>query len=88
MLTPKTSTVGGSRKDSGGNNTGQKRSSSCTDAPLPLGKRSYSGSPINAGSGAVPNQVHHRVICRDYEKAIYKADSRAALLTTVSRYIE
>src|SRR5579859_2497517 len=60
---------------------GQKRSSSCTDAPLPPRKRTCSSSQTRAGtSTAIPNRVHRRVIVRDYGKAIYKASSRVAML--------
>ena len=82
MLPPSTSVVGASRKGRSSSNTGQKRSSSCTDAPFPAGKRSCSSSPRKTGSNAVPNRVHRRVIVCDYGKAIYKASSRAALLET------
>lgn len=88
MLPPSTGAVGGPRKGRSSSNTGRKRSSSCTDAPLPPGKRSCSSSPTKAGSNAVPNRVHRRVIVRDYGKAIYKASSRAALLETVDGCIE
>lgn len=36
----------------------------------------------------MPNRVHRRVIVRDYGKAIYKANSRAALLETLDGCIE
>jgi hypothetical protein len=65
-----------------------KRSSSQTDAPLPPSKRSCSTSPTKAGSNALPNRVHRRVILRDYGKPIYRASSRAALLTALEGCIE
>jgi hypothetical protein len=88
MLLPSTSAVGASRKGRSSSNTGRKRSSSCTDAPLPPAKRSCSSSPTKAGNTAVPNRVHRRVIVRDYGKHIYKASSRAALLETLDGCIE
>lgn len=88
MLPPSTTAAGASRNGRSSSNTGRKRSSSYTDAPLPPGKRPCSSSPTSARRNAVPNRVHRRVIVRDYGKAIYKASSRAALLETVAGCIE
>ncbi|KAI0113978.1 hypothetical protein GGR51DRAFT_505057 [Nemania sp. FL0031] len=62
--------------------TGSKRSASQIGAPLPPGKRSYSGSmsPIKLGIQPLPNRIHRRIILRDYGKPIYEASSRVALL--------
>jgi Fungal protein kinase len=59
-----------------------------SDTLLLPGKWSCSGSLTKTGSNSVPNRVHCRVIVCDYEKAIYKVSSRAALLETVDGYIE
>ncbi|KAH9206687.1 hypothetical protein DL95DRAFT_450719 [Leptodontidium sp. 2 PMI_412] len=67
MRPPSTSAVGAPRKGRSSSNTGQKWPSSCTDSPLPPGKRrSCSSFPTKAGSNAVPNWVHRRVSVRDY----------------------
>ncbi|KAF1970865.1 hypothetical protein BU23DRAFT_510832 [Bimuria novae-zelandiae CBS 107.79] len=66
---------------------GRKRSSSCTDAPLPPSKRTCSSSPTKGGR-ATANRVHRRVIVRDYGKAIYKASSPTSLLTALEGCIE
>ncbi|KAF4630730.1 hypothetical protein G7Y89_g7406 [Cudoniella acicularis] len=52
------------------------------------GKRSCSTSLTKAGSNALPNRVHRRVILRDYGKPIYKASSRAALLAALEGCIK
>lgn len=68
---------------------GWKRSSSNTDAPLPLSKRACPSSPIKGGRGhAVQNKVHRHVIIRDYGKPIYKASSRVAMVTALEGCIE
>ncbi|CRK23262.1 hypothetical protein BN1723_003017 [Verticillium longisporum] len=67
--------------------TGRKRPSSPTNSPLPPSKRSCSVSPTKA-SGGLPNRVHRRIIIRDYGKPIYKATSRAALLTALAGCID
>jgi Fungal protein kinase len=51
-------------------------------------KRSCSASPTKAGSSALPNRVHRRIIPCDYRKPIYKASSRAALLAALEVCIE
>jgi hypothetical protein len=58
------------RKD---RSSSRKRSSSC--AELPPSKRTCLSSP-----NPIQNQVHRRVITCDYERAVYKASSRAAML--------
>lgn len=69
--------------------TRRKRSSSCTNRPLPSNKRTCSSSATKSGgSAAIQNRVHRRVIVRDYGKAIYKAYSRAAMLATLEGCIE
>ncbi|KAI3326667.1 hypothetical protein HD806DRAFT_487810 [Xylariaceae sp. AK1471] len=62
--------------------TGSKRSSSQTDALLPSGKRSRSGSasPTKHDNKLLPNRIHRRIVLCDYGEPIYKASSRAALL--------
>ncbi|KAH8746941.1 serine/threonine-protein kinase Sgk2 [Diaporthe sp. PMI_573] len=69
-------------------NAGLKRTSSQTGAPLPPNKRFCLVSPTKAGSSALPNRVHRRVVLRDYGKSIYKASSRAALLGALEGCIE
>jgi hypothetical protein len=86
-VSPSTSAINASQKCRS-STAGVKRSSSHTGAPLPPGKRSCSASPTKAGSNALPNQVHWRVILRDYGKPIYKASSRAALLDALEGCIE
>ena len=61
---------------------GQKRSSSCTDAPLPSSKRTCSSSLVEGGK-ATADRVHRRVIVEDYGKPIYTASSRVSLLAVL-----
>ncbi|KAI5927512.1 serine/threonine-protein kinase Sgk2 [Camillea tinctor] len=69
--------------------SGNKRSSSQTDASLPPSKRHMpSASPAKAASHELSNRVHRRVILRDYGKPIYKASSRSALLAALQGCIE
>lgn len=88
MPPPSTTTSGASRKARSNSIAGKKRSSSQTGAALPPSKRSCSGSPTMAGSNAMPNRVHRRVILRDYGEPIYKASSRSALLAALEGCIE
>ncbi|KAJ3551186.1 hypothetical protein NPX13_g11429 [Xylaria arbuscula] len=60
--------------------TGSKRASSQTDALLPPGKRSRSGSASPTKHDNEPNRIHRRIVLCDYGEPIYKASSRAALL--------
>ncbi|KAI1313249.1 serine/threonine-protein kinase Sgk2 [Xylaria venustula] len=80
------SSTGVSRKGRSNNNAGLKRASSQIGAPLPPNKRSCS-SPTMA-STSLPNRVHRRVVLRDYGKPIYKASSRAALVSALEGCIE
>ncbi|KAL5411209.1 hypothetical protein PMIN04_010331 [Paraphaeosphaeria minitans] len=66
---------------------GTKRSSSCTDAPLPPSKRTCSSSPVKGGK-AIANRVHRRVILRDIGELIYKASSPKVLLAALEDCIE
>lgn len=66
---------------------GTKRSSSCTDAPLPPSKRTCSSSPVKGGK-ATANRVHRRVILCDLGEPIYKASSSTKLLATLEGCIE
>jgi hypothetical protein len=61
--------------------TGQKRSSSHTDASVPSSKRTRS-------TPSAWNRVHRPVIVCDYGKHIYKASSRAALLAALEGCME
>ncbi|KAL2888933.1 kinase-like domain [Ceratocystis lukuohia] len=79
-MLPSSSTAGAPRKGRSISAAGTKRSSSHTGAPLPPTKRSCSTSLTKAGSQALLNRIHRRVIVRDYGKSIYKASSRSALL--------
>jgi len=88
MPPPSTIPAGTSRKSRVSSTAGKKRSSGQTGAPLPPSKRSCSASPTKAGSDALPNRVHRRVILRDYGKPIYKASSRSALVTALEGCIE
>ncbi|KAK5633468.1 hypothetical protein RRF57_009182 [Xylaria bambusicola] len=65
--------------------TGSKRASSQTDALLPPGKRSRSGSasPTKHDNEPLPNRIHRRIVLCDYGEPIYKASSRAALLAAL-----
>ncbi len=83
MLPPSATAAGASRKGRSNSTAPRKRSSSHTDASLPPSKRSCSASPTKAGSSALPNRIHRRVILSNYGKPIYKASSRAALLTAL-----
>jgi hypothetical protein len=85
MLPPSTTGRRTSRRDGSSNLIGRKRSSSCTDAPLPPSKRTCSSSPVKR---AVSNRVHRRVIVSDYGKAIYKASSQISLLAAFEQCIE
>ncbi|KAF7856270.1 hypothetical protein EAF04_009798 [Stromatinia cepivora] len=87
MISPRTSTTGAKKGRSIGT-SGLKRLSSQTDAPLPPSKRSCSTSSTKAGSNALPNRVHRRVILRDYGEPIYKARTQAALLNALKGCIE
>ncbi|KAF2185278.1 hypothetical protein K469DRAFT_576641, partial [Zopfia rhizophila CBS 207.26] len=87
MPPPSTAGCRISRKGRSSSAAGRKRSSSYTDAPLPPSKRTCSSSLIK-GRRATANQVHHRVIVRDYRKAIYKASSRTSLLAALEGCIE
>ncbi|KAL5398112.1 hypothetical protein PMIN03_012809 [Paraphaeosphaeria minitans] len=66
---------------------GTKRSSSCTDAPLPRSKRTCSSSPVKGGK-ATANCVHRRVILCDLGKPIYTASSPKVLLAALEDCIE
>jgi hypothetical protein len=89
-LTPSTSAsaAGAPRKGRSNIAAGVKRSSSQAGAALPPSKRSCSVSPTKAGSDALLNRVHRRVILRDYGKPIYKASSRSALLAALEGCID
>lgn len=84
---PNASRVSTSRKGRS-STAGVKRSSSQAGAALPPSKRSCSASPTKAGGAPPPNRVRRRIILRDYGKPIYKASSRAALLSALKRCIE
>ena len=79
---PPPSTAGRRISRKGSSAAGRKRSSSCTDAPLPPSKRTCSTSPVK-GERATANRVRRRVIVRDYGKAIYKASSSVSLLAAL-----
>jgi hypothetical protein len=85
MPPPSTTGRRASRRDGSSSLTGQKRSSSCTDAPLPPSKRTCSSSPTKP---VIANRVHRRVIVRDYGKPIYKASSQTSLLAAFEQCIE
>ena len=85
MAPPSTTGRRASRKDGSSSLAGRKRSSSCTDAPLPPSKRTCSSSPTKL---AIANRVHRRVIVRDYGKPIYKASSQTSLLAALEGCIE
>ncbi|KAF1841393.1 uncharacterized protein K460DRAFT_318276 [Cucurbitaria berberidis CBS 394.84] len=67
--------------------TGRKRSSSCTDAPLPPSKRTCSSSPVKGGK-AIANRKRRRVILRDLGEPIYKASSLTKLVAGMEGCIE
>ncbi|KAL2889274.1 hypothetical protein HOO65_030775 [Ceratocystis lukuohia] len=87
-MPPSSSTAGAPRKGRSISAAGTKRSSSHTGAPLPPSKRSCSTSLTKAGSQALTNRIHRRVIVRDYGKSIYKASSRSALLAGLEGCIQ
>ena len=67
----------------------KKRLSSYTNAPLPPSKHIYSGSPPKGKRHLITlNQVHQHIIIRDYRKPLYKASSRAAMLTALESDIK
>ncbi|KAI1420215.1 serine/threonine-protein kinase Sgk2 [Xylaria sp. FL1777] len=74
-----------SRQGQSSSTASRKRSS---DTPLPPSKRTCSSSPTKTGRRTAINRVHRRVIVRDYGKAIYKANSRVALLNAFIGCIE
>jgi hypothetical protein len=76
-----------SRKGRSSSATGQKRSSSCTNASLPPSKRTCSSSPVKGGR-ATADRVHRRVIVRDYGKPIYMASSMVSLLAALEGCID
>ena len=78
-----TNAVNAPSEDQSGSSAGTKRPASHTDASPPPSKRSCSASSNEVGSNEPPNRVHRRVILRDYGKAIYKANSRSALLAAL-----
>jgi len=82
MQPPSTTVSSLSRKGRSSSAAGRKRSSSCTNAPLPPSKRTCSSSPAKGGK-ATADRVHRRVIVRDYGKPIYMASSRASLLAAL-----
>ncbi|TAQ84941.1 hypothetical protein B7494_g6736 [Chlorociboria aeruginascens] len=88
MLPSSTSAVGAPPEGRSNSTIKRKQSSNFTDASLPARKRICSTSPTKAGSNALPNRVHRRIIVRDYGKPIYAASSRAALLEAVEGCIE
>ncbi|KAK0718106.1 hypothetical protein B0T26DRAFT_741181 [Lasiosphaeria miniovina] len=88
VVSPSTSAAGAPRKGQSSSATGTKRSYSQAGAPLPPSKRSGSAFTIKAGSDLLLNRIHRRVILRDYGKPIYKASSRAALLTALEGCIK
>ena len=85
---PSTSTAGPSRVGRSSSIAGAKRSSHETGAFLPPSKRPCSTSPTKAGSDALPNRVHRRVILSDWGIPIYEAGSREALLAALADCIE
>ncbi|KAL2889273.1 hypothetical protein HOO65_030774 [Ceratocystis lukuohia] len=87
-MPPSSSTAGAPRKGRRISAAGTKRSSSHTGAPLPPTKRSCSTSLTKAGSQALTNRIHRRIIVRDYGKSIYKASSRSALLAGLEGCIQ
>ncbi|KAL2259661.1 hypothetical protein VTK26DRAFT_6555 [Humicola hyalothermophila] len=72
----------------GRSSSSMKRSSDQTGAPLPPSKRPCSISSIKAGSDALPNRVHRRVILSDWGIPIYKAGSQEALLVALADCIK
>lgn len=79
MMPPSTAGMQGSTRrgrSASTSSAGRKRSSSCTNAPLPPSKRTCSSSPTKGEMGSIiQNRVHRRVIVRDHGKAVYKASS-------------
>ncbi|KAM7191172.1 hypothetical protein V8F33_009043 [Rhypophila sp. PSN 637] len=87
-LTPNASTADLSRIGRSSSIAGAKRSSHEAGAPLPPSKRLCSTSPTKAGSDALPNRIHRRVVLSDYGIPIYEASSREALLAALADCIE
>jgi len=86
MPPPSTTVPSLSRKGRSSSAAGRKRSSSCTNAPLPPSKRTCSSSPVKGGK-ATADRVHRRVIVQDYGKPIYMASSKASLLSALENCI-
>ncbi|KAK4243176.1 hypothetical protein C7999DRAFT_44951 [Corynascus novoguineensis] len=87
-LSPSTSTASLLRAGRSSSIAGAKRSSDQNGTTLPPSKRPCSTSPTKAGSDALPNRVHRRVILSDYGIPIYEASSREALLAALADCIE
>jgi hypothetical protein len=85
MPPPSTTGRRTSRRDRSSSTHGRKRSSSCTEMPMPPSKRTCSSSPVKR---VISNRVHRRVIVCDYGKPIYKASSQVSLLAAFEQCIE
>jgi hypothetical protein len=68
--------------------TGQQRSSSQTDAPVPSSRRSRLESRVKSDRSTLPNRIHRRLIVSDYGRPIYNASSPVALLAALEGCIE
>ncbi|KAF2627240.1 hypothetical protein BU25DRAFT_459022 [Macroventuria anomochaeta] len=84
MPPPSTTEQRASRRDGISSLARQKRSSSCTDTPLPPSKRTCSSSPTKP---AIANRVHRCIIVHDYEKPIYRESSQNSLLAAFKQCI-
>jgi hypothetical protein len=82
MQPPNTTARSLSQKGLSSSAAGRKRSSSCTNAPLPSSKRICSSSLVKGGR-ATADRVHCRVVIRDYGKPIYMASSKTSLLAAM-----
>ncbi|KAK0609021.1 hypothetical protein DIS24_g12578, partial [Lasiodiplodia hormozganensis] len=85
---PPPSTSGTVRSTRSTSSAGQKRPSSDIGASERAKKRICTDSQQIVRGKLPKNRVHRRVIIRDYGKPIYKASSRAALLTAMEGCIE
>ncbi|KAM7191158.1 hypothetical protein V8F33_009029 [Rhypophila sp. PSN 637] len=60
----------------------------CSTEPTPSCIDRTDTSPTKAGSDALPNRIHRRVVLSDYGIPIYEASSREALLAVLADCIE
>ncbi|KAK2738278.1 hypothetical protein FQN57_007141 [Myotisia sp. PD_48] len=76
------------RKGGQSSSTSRKRSSTSADLQTRPNKRPSTSRTKTNPSDTVSNQIHRRVVVRDYGKPIYEASSRVTLLEALEGCIE